>query len=90
MSPILRFHSGNGNERRPWCYPETARLSAQLAIQWRMELLPYLYTLARQTYDSGLPMVRRAVLAFPEWHDADSVWHAPLQETGGSAGLTGI
>ena len=76
MSPMLRLHSGSGNERRPWCYPRTALTCARKAMQWRQELLPYLYTLAWETHAKLLPMVRSAVLAFPDWPGAEDVWHA--------------
>lgn len=45
---------------------ETAEDSIRSALGLRYRLLPYLYRFARQSYDTGLPITRPLLLAFPD------------------------
>jgi alpha-glucosidase (family GH31 glycosyl hydrolase) len=71
FQPILRLHSDHG-DRLPWDYPGKAQQVATEFLRLRGALVPYLYTLARRAYDSGLPMTRRAYLRWPGHDDAYS------------------
>jgi alpha-glucosidase (family GH31 glycosyl hydrolase) len=64
FQPLLRLHSNHG-ERLPWKYQGPARRAAADALRLRESLVPYLYTVARQAYDTGLPMVRGLYLQWP-------------------------
>lgn len=59
LSPIFRTHSAkiSSIERRFWMYPEHFPHMREL-VHLRYALNPYLYTAARQAYDTGLSMVR--------------------------------
>lgn len=63
FSAHLRLH-GIGR-REPWSYGAEAERLANAALELRESLLPYLRTVVRQSAQSGLPVQRPMVLAFP-------------------------
>jgi hypothetical protein len=69
FQPILRLHSDHG-DRLPWEYSDTVSGAAADYLRLRESLAPYLYTAARQTYDTGLPMARALYLNWPEQDEA--------------------
>jgi hypothetical protein len=69
FQPLDRLHSHHG-ERLPWDYPEPARSAAASFLRLREALVPYLYTLAREARDTGVPMVRPLYLGWPAEGDA--------------------
>ena len=69
FQPILRLHSDHG-DRLPWDYPGKAQQIATRFLRLRGALNPYLYTLARQAHDTGLPMARGMYLRWPQYDDA--------------------
>ncbi len=69
FQPLLRLHSNHG-DRLPWEYTGSAQQSAADFLRLRERLVPYLYTLSRQSYDTGLPMTRALYLQWPELDDA--------------------
>lgn len=74
LSPMFRLHSSKGGERRPWVYGDMELACFRAALRLRMELLPYLYTLARASHDTGLPMCRSACLQLPNWEPGYDLW----------------
>jgi hypothetical protein len=69
FGPINRLHSNHG-DRLPWEYSgEPARIAADL-LRLRGSLVPFLYTLARSSHDTGLPMARGTYLRWPKKTDA--------------------
>jgi alpha-glucosidase len=68
FSPILRTHtSKNPNaERRIWAYPEPFASILRATFQRRYALLPYIYTEARRTYDTGVAFVHPLYYDWPE------------------------
>ncbi|HVT64737.1 MAG TPA: TIM-barrel domain-containing protein [Mycobacteriales bacterium] len=64
FQPLLRLHSNHG-ARLPWEYTGPARQAATAALQMRESLVPYLYSVARESYDTGLPMMRALYLQWP-------------------------
>jgi hypothetical protein len=69
FQPINRLHSNHG-DRLPWEYSgEAGRIAADF-LRLRGSLVPYLYTLAREAHDRGLPMARGMYLLWPEQDDA--------------------
>lgn len=68
FSPVLRTH-GTKNaaaERRIWKLPPEMFKIARQAFHFRYELIPYIYTAARQCYDDGTPLCRPLYHAWPE------------------------
>ncbi|MCC6747556.1 MAG: glycoside hydrolase family 31 protein [Deltaproteobacteria bacterium] len=65
LSPNFRAH-GDHQPREPWGFgPRVLRLARRfLALRYR--LLPYLYALARQAHERGLPYLRPVALEFPD------------------------
>ena len=55
--PITRAH-GTGQPTEPWGYGAQAESVCTKFIQLRYQLLPYIYTMAYQNYETGLPLAR--------------------------------
>ena len=64
FQPILRLHSDHGF-RLPWEYGRRANRIASGFLRLREALVPYVYTAARDAYDSGLPIARPMYLGWP-------------------------
>ncbi len=64
FSAHMRLH-GIGN-REPWSYSEAAESAANKALSLRYQLLPYIHKTIQQSSETGLPVMRAMVLAFPE------------------------
>lgn len=71
FSPLLRLHSSNHAEwdRRPWAFGPEVEGVARDAFRARLELMPYLYTCARHTSETGVAMIRPMAWVAPE-HDS--------------------
>jgi len=65
FQPLDRLHSNHG-DRLPWEYGAAADRSATSFLQLREALNPYIYTLARRSYDTGLPITGGLYLQWPE------------------------
>ncbi len=63
FQPILRLHSDHG-DRLPWEYGAGQAPAAE-ALRLREALVPYTYTLARQSVATGIPVVRALYLDYP-------------------------
>lgn len=72
VSPCLRLHSTNDPlaERRPWAFPEPVYKAAKAAIQFRYQLLPYLYSAARTASQRGLSLCYPMYYEYPDLEDA--------------------
>ena len=64
FQPIDRLHSNHG-DRLPWEYDAPADQAATKFLQLREALNPYIYTLARRAYDTGLPITGGLYLQWP-------------------------
>jgi alpha-glucosidase len=71
-SPILRTHTTkNPNaERRIWAYPEPYSDIMRDLFHERYAIIPYLYSEARSTYDTGLAFLRPLYYDWPEANEA--------------------
>ena len=69
FQPIERLHSHHG-KRLPWEYPGKPGAIAADFLRLRESLVPYLYTLAREAHDTGIPMVRPLYLQSPRRPEA--------------------
>lgn len=73
LSPICRLHSAGG-ERRPWKYSATTQQGVRASIHLRNRLVPYLYTLAWQAAETGVPICRSNPLEVPDWEAGYAIW----------------
>ena len=64
LSSHARFHGVRGRE--PWYYGEKAVEVVREFARLRMRLLPYIYSLAQEAEDTGVPVVRPLVLEYPD------------------------
>ncbi len=89
LSPILRVHCGKNNVRMPWCFGETAESVTHTYVDMRYRLLPVYYALSHENYETGLPLVRRLDINYPQYAESasndqyllgDSILVAPLAE----------
>ena len=72
FSPFLRIHS-NKNPRLnkdPWAYDKDHFDALRDAIDLRYRLVPYIYTMARHTYDTGIGLCRPMYYDYPEATEA--------------------
>jgi hypothetical protein len=73
FSPILRTHTTKNpdSERRIWAYPEPYSDVMRSTYHLRYALLPYIYTEARRTYDTGLAFLHPL---YYDWTDIDEAY----------------
>ena len=71
-SPILRTHTTkNPNaERRIWAYPEPYSDIMRDLFHERYAMIPYIYTEARRTYDTGVAFLHPLYYDWPEANEA--------------------
>ncbi len=91
LSPMARVHCTAGEVRDPWVFGPEAEGIVRDYVKLRYRLLPTIYTAARQAYDSGMPIVRRCDLYWPNRPEAkrsdqyllgDNILVAPVLESG--------
>lgn len=97
FSPLFRTHATNDPkiEMRIWKYPNFPDLLQ--TVKLRYELMPYIYTAARESYDTGISICRPLYYDYPEVNNAyryedeymfgDEILVAPVL-TAGKNGLT--
>jgi len=68
FSPVLRTHTTKNPaaERRIWAYPEPYSSIMRRDYHLRYALVPYIYTEARRTYDTGVAFLRPLYYNWPE------------------------
>lgn len=92
--PIMRTHSEiHYQPHFPWLYGTNALDAMRKAIDLRYRLIPYYYSLAHETFGTGVPLMRPLVMEFPddpqvanlsdEWLMGDSLLAAPILQEGG-------
>lgn len=72
FSPIMRTHSQKTENlnKEPWMYnPDQLEILRNTIIQ-RYEMHPYIYTMARKTYDEGLSICRPLYYDYPDNKEA--------------------
>ena len=72
FSPILRTHTTKNpdSERRIWAYAEPYADIMRDQFHLRYALIPYIYTEARRTYDTGVAFLRPLYYDWPEAEQA--------------------
>jgi alpha-D-xyloside xylohydrolase len=74
LSSHARFHGTS--PREPWAYGEQAVAIVREFARLRYRLLPYLYALAHEACETGVPVVRPLLLEYP---DDPHAYHAELE-----------
>lgn len=72
FSPIVRTHvtKDPGVERRIWAYPAEYAHVMRQAYVLRYALIPYIYTAAREAYDTGISICHPMYYDYPEAPEA--------------------
>ena len=90
LSPIMRVHCTKPYSRMPWLYGDTAEQVTHRYVDLRYRLLPLYYALAHENYETGLPLLRRLDVQYPQYAESDrndeyllgdSILVAPLSES---------
>ena len=63
-TPVFRTH-GAMSPREPWIYGEETTKQLKSCIEKRYNLMPYIYSLAYETYSKGIPMMRPLFFEHP-------------------------
>ena len=74
FSPVLRTHTTKNpqSERRIWAFPDDYAAAMRKAFLERYALVPYIYTAARESYDSGVSLLHPLYYDSPESDEAYS------------------
>ena len=72
FSPILRTHSTKdaGLNKEPWVFADKERDILHDIVRQRYQFAPYIYSMARRTYDDALPLCRPMYYDYPEAEEA--------------------
>ena len=92
--PIMRSHSEIfATPRFPWLYGPDALAAIRQAIELRYRLIPFYYSLAHETFQTGVPLMRPLLMEFPDdpqtanrsdqWMMGGSLMVAPILQPGG-------
>ncbi|HEX7362075.1 MAG TPA: TIM-barrel domain-containing protein [Bryobacteraceae bacterium] len=72
--PIFRTH-GMRRFNTPWSYGDQATPILEKYLRMRYSLIPYIYSLAYQTYKTGAPYMRALFMDFPNDPKVDKLTH---------------
>ena len=98
FTPIFRTHATSDSriERRIWKFPNFPTILS--AVRLRYSLFPYIYTMAREAYDTGISICRPLYYEYPETEEAYSyedeyffgsdILVAPITTPAGADGMT--
>ena len=72
FSPILRTHvtKNPDGERRIWAFPYKYARAMRETFLRRYELIPYIYTMSREAYDTGISILRPLYYSYPNNREA--------------------
>ena len=72
LSPIMRTHSQKGSNlnKEPWVFSKEYCDVLRETIRQRYVMAPYIYTMARKSYDEGLSLCRPLYYDYPERKEA--------------------
>jgi alpha-D-xyloside xylohydrolase len=65
FQPVMRAH-GERNHNEVWSYGKQAEAILEKYLRFRYQLMPYTYSLAYRTYQTGAPFVRALFMDFPD------------------------
>ncbi len=66
FNPLSRIHHEGNNAVEPWLFGTEAEAICKKAIEQKYKLFPYIYTYARQAFDTGLPLMRALMLEYQD------------------------
>lgn len=66
FNPLSRIHHEGNNAVEPWLFGSKAEAISKKAIERKYQLFPYIYTYARQAFDTGLPLMRPLLLDYQD------------------------
>ncbi|PIQ28393.1 alpha-glucosidase [bacterium (Candidatus Blackallbacteria) CG17_big_fil_post_rev_8_21_14_2_50_48_46] len=67
LYPFMRNHAGKGSRRQePWQFGEPWLSHIRKALQFRYQIMPYLYSQAKLSSVSGQPILRPLLFDYPE------------------------
>ncbi|WP_221030184.1 alpha-xylosidase [Actomonas aquatica] len=72
LSSHSRMH-GSSSYRVPWVYDDEACDVLRHFTSWKCRLMPYLWRVAHEAHETGVPMMRAMVLEFPEDPGCDTL-----------------
>lgn len=75
FNPLSRAHHEGDNAVEPWLFGEEAEKIAKKSIEFKYRLNPYIYTYARQAYDTGIPIMRAMILEYPNDKETPNLDH---------------
>ncbi|MCL5020595.1 MAG: DUF5110 domain-containing protein, partial [Bacteroidetes bacterium] len=65
--PVMRAHGYDGlGGTEPWAFGPATENAVRKIIELRYSLLPYNYTMAHESYSTGLPLARPLILRYPD------------------------
>ena len=96
--PIMRSHSDIGTTARfPFLWGKDGEAAMRKALDLRYQLLPYIYSLGHEAYNTGAPVMRPLVMEFPadttvanmtdEWLVGKGLLAAPVLNEGGKRSI---
>lgn len=66
FTPAMRAHGVDNEPTEPWGFGSNAEAIVRDFIRLRYRLLPYIYTLARQAHNTGIPIARPLFFHAPD------------------------
>jgi len=72
LSNFMRVHCTKPYSRMPWLYGDTAESVTKEYVGMRYRLLPLFYELAYENYNTGLPIMRRLDINYPQYVESDA------------------
>lgn len=66
FNSLSRVHHNGNWAVEPWQFGPDIEDMVRDAVELRYSLFPYIYTYARRSYDTGLPMMRALALEYPD------------------------
>lgn len=66
LFPFSRGHTAKGNiDKEPWSFGAEVEATSRRGLERRYRLMPYIYTLFKESADTGMPIVRPTFFADP-------------------------
>lgn len=70
--PVARTHGQFPKE--PWLYGKTIEEASRKILNFRMKMIPYLYSIAYEMHKDGTPMSRPLVWHYPDDERCKNIW----------------
>jgi alpha-glucosidase len=97
--PVMRTHSNfRVTPHFPWLFGTDAESAIRKTLNLRYQLIPYLYSLAHQTHETGEPIMQPLLMQYPadpalanlsdEWLLGENLLAAPVLTPGNSRTVT--